>query len=693
MPLPRYSEKNIAQTNGGGIVESQRSQIYGNLMSKIEAFKTPIMQSLTTSAKLSATQDADNAFMKGGSHQRLIDDNTIYASTYNERLNGLNKNTKILKADEASNLFYEQNKNNPTGYAANFDSMSQTIMEDTSDANRAEVSIRLSSMKSNHLATINKTVVKEMQEKQAAVNAGINTKNSRDIEASSYDNNHTQTNALMATYTTELNRQLSTGEISPKDYNAEVNKTKLKSIFSLKQGINDRLIDSSNFEEAQANIDKLKTTTASDYDNDYRDNMAARLQSRLNISMQDVKSQKSAVDKQLSMDVTEAVKIFENAKTPKNALDLVGRVKGTQYEKKLYDSIKIHDSIAPFLSMPPKDKVIKINELQDLSNKKETSDIQETTLAFLKKSYTQDMEGLKKSPLEVAINRGYIDPLKQIDFYTSPANLTASLQDRVKNIDKTNNIYQVHAGALLPSEMDYLEGAFSTMTSNNKISVLESINSLPPKTASATFQQLNSKGWGEYSVIGNLATEHRDTAKILLHGYKIKSQTDYIKPKLLKTNFQEAVGKVFGDSAANVDIRNSTYDAIESAYATLATDEDSKLEVDSDLYEKAVTMVTGGVFKVGNADSSIIAPVYGMQQNKFEKWFDNVGEEQFLNIENRMKSDVSLEDYIDDLKNECTVVNIKNGTYGFKDKYGKIKVDSTGNPVLLQYNEAYDEPN
>jgi len=236
MAISRYKQKNIAATTGGGIVAEAKAQAAASIGQRVQAFQGIALENYKQDVIADASVDADRAysaeqedlklikdtvkegdkaFMFGGDHSRLQKENTIYARTFNSRLNALNKNSKIIKANDAANGFYDTNLNNANGYSESFDAMSQALLRDTSDTNKPEMSLELSSMKASHLGKINRTYIAEQKAIQVETNNQINIKNAREYESTTYYNHPKQALLAKAKYVAEINSLVRDGQLTP----------------------------------------------------------------------------------------------------------------------------------------------------------------------------------------------------------------------------------------------------------------------------------------------------------------------------------------------------------------------------------------------------------------------------------------------------------------------------------------------
>jgi len=696
MAIPIYKGKQIkTDVSSAQVGIAQDVQQDMSLLSKkLGQFAGTLRSEQIKKAQIDAGNEASKLFADGGNSRRLREDNGYYNESFNRRMSSLMFKQTNIDATSYAKELYDKHEDNPLGFQEAFGAYKKKALENAPESLRGDLSVSLASIESASSSRLQSRYFKKQKEREKTILDNSYKFDLKNLSDFNYEGNFAQSATTYNFAKTSLDAQLSDGLIDEKEYKDKLSEIQYTSIRGSMMGINDRLLEKKDFVRAEKNINDFAGKTHKDISVKQRESIEAKLRQDLSRARSLEGGRLRASDQALKHNVNEAVKMYHQGKFLANIGEITREAEGTKYEQELHEASRVYNAISAYVDLPPKQLEQAIIDIRK-QTKGGTTEGAEVLLKRLGGSLNKDKALLKKSPLQVALNHGYIDELAPLDT-SSPENFKGSLMSRIDAYNKTYETYGVVGGAFSDTELTDLAGRFPNMTIDNRQSILESISTLqglenarkiPKGTAMATFKQLNKKGWGEFSIAGALSLEGEDaTSEMILNGTRLKSAKEYKKPKGFNLTYQTELGNALtGMDATQTSLRDSYFASIESVYAILAKDsEDAKTDIDEGLLNKAIKQVTGGTYRHNN--STLIMPVHGMSEDDFEEWFDNIGSESILGINDRVNKNISDEDFIESLKEDFQIVNLSKGVYGFKSDKGILR-DSLGNPIRLSYTE------
>lgn len=193
---------------------------------------------------------------------------------------------------------------------------------------------------------------------------------------------------------------------------------------------------------------------------------------------------------------------------------------------------------------------------------------------------------------------------------------------RQRGYDTLLNKYSEGA-YLTKDETTMISNTLETMTNDQRLYLMGLVSEGLGSEAPLFWEELNTKRDGIYSVAGSVfAQGDRDVARSILKGKDFIMSGNYVKPAAIDVAMAQSEG-IAGAYALDSQ-RAAILDSVNAVYADLskAAGEFDATIFDTDRYEDAIEMVTGGLMSIGG--NLVAPPIRGMDEDTFDSYVRDV---------------------------------------------------------------------
>ena len=263
--------------------------------------------------------------------------------------------------------------------------------------------------------------------------------------------------------------------------------------------------------------------------------------------------------------------------------------------------------------------------------KEGASDALDKRITALQKVSDSQKAGYRADPWGEGLQRGVIQDVPRLDVSSFDA-LAVSLGARRQSVGVLSIAAGEPVGLLRPDEAKAVAGLFSKLSPTEKEGMVGTLyKQLGPQFAMATFKQIG-KDDDLLTVAAGLhgmqTTSQRGVPQLIFQGQDLLKNKQVALPDQPARNaeFQDLIGQAIPNPAA----RAKAADAVDAIYAKLAAEagiyKPEGGRVDSRLYKRAVSFVTGGV--VDWQGSKVLSVRYGATEDQTRTALGGVTAEQ-----------------------------------------------------------------
>lgn len=696
VPVYRSQVARPDTTATAGLAQATQQQ-FSTLSQRIGQFTNVQYGQEVKEAKIQASDDAQKSFLEGGESRRLKEDNTIYAETFNDRMRGLNTKQAVLDANDAASQYAEQFKLDPVSFNETFTNYKKEVISKASNADTANLSLSLASIGASHFSKLQSDHMARVKEKEIAINDNFSEQMKRDIGNASYEGNFQQMVHFTDEQTKFLQEQYELGNMSQEQVDKEIKSISRTSLSNQLQGINDRLITKKDYDNAQKGIDDFRSVTHADLSVKERDAIADGLQADLNQSLA----------KEVA---SERVIGNANKKLIKDKISLLEAGHKTAWSEELYNSASPQDKVLLDEARVVNSTVLKYKSMQPnnlsavvsvLENKKNTTIEEKKVYKVLKRMESENREMLKNDPYQLATKQGIITQRSPMPSVTTmrAGEFGMYLKSYLPDAITVSSQYGQPVGVFDPDTAKQIAVDYTQMNAQEKIGLVAEINTLPQDIALKTFEQVSKGGSNQMAMVGSLVFQGQSAA-----AENIIKGSDYIKsgyqpPRAMSSQVLAKLSKV--SDGFTVETRKMFTKSIIDMYAYKVTQSEKALDinelgvqiVDPTMLKESMNEVLGGVVKSPNGND-IIAPKYGMSEDRTEEWIDGLTVDDINNMGGissaggKEASKEEVEAILNDIKNNSSVKLIPKGTGKYYIKYGAGYIGNRdGTNFILEYKE------
>jgi hypothetical protein len=252
---------------------------------------------------------------------------------------------------------------------------------------------------------------------------------------------------------------------------------------------------------------------------------------------------------------------------------------------------------------------------------------QQQIISGLKDLQVQTNQALQDDALGFAIRRGMIanPPALDLGNPNSWGQTFGALQAGVDVLQDRGFVGNI--AAMRPGLRSDLETFFSSSTPADAVQMLSSMaTSMRPETYKATLGQLYSAGEAKGAAIaGTLVPHNAEVATAILRGKQILAANPSFAPKKSDDN-EQMLEELLPVRALPVNSgRSFILDAANARYADLSYQTgDTSGEFNEERMQQSINEVTGGLVEMNG--SPTVAPVYGMDQQTFDRRIASLGD-------------------------------------------------------------------
>jgi len=451
----------------------------------------------------------------------------------------------------------------------------------------------------------------------------------------------------------------------------------------------DRIINSGDLKEVQAELDKFKKSKHKDLLPSTKDAIIQKVQSKINALRSEenrqkaiVKAELAAKEKILAGYVKDAEAALDKGYQPPGLELLIEQAAGTKYEAQL-NQAQLHAKVSgEFVMLSPQMQEAQINKLKE-SKKKSGSQVK--LLERFEKIHDHTVTELKKDGLSLAVEQGIVP---QID----PINIAdpQSMANRVARIGIAEAHYKQDISPLTAAETDQIAAQFSKMDADQKIGMLNAITTGFGNSSIEVLKQLDKKNHTLFAHAGALVVEGApEVARLAIIGNEQAKLNKGVMPSDadLMPTISTYLGSVF---IANPKHHASIVQTTKAVYVAMAIEAGT---IDGtfkkDLIDAALEQVTGGILEI-EADGSgwfwddtyrIQPPARGVTANQFQNYLGGLrsGDIDEMGGVLAFTSDEAVEQI-----QEGVLVNIGQGKYIVNIGSGYL-LNKNGDPFEFEY--------
>lgn len=275
----------------------------------------------------------------------------------------------------------------------------------------------------------------------------------------------------------------------------------------------------------------------------------------------------------------------------------------------------------------------------------------------------------------------------------NPQQIAEQLVVRKEQHDALEARYGVSQGYLTKDEVEKLSSQYNTKNPTEQLKFLKATSATLGKDAINLYGQMETNGGGTMAIAGNIVLNGNESqAQVLLRGAEFRRESGE-NVKVLKDSvyleLESSLGRAYWNNASyNKNVHSAVLDTYIGYVLQEGGSKDDLITVDSDLYDKAINAVTGGMLDWNGSVTP--APEYGMKQDQFETWIETISPKEIelnggiagpdgANFINRFKDEeFSLEEYG------------SQGNYVIRRDDGTYIQNREGNIFNLKYRSDYD---
>ena len=391
-------------------------------------------------------------------------------------------------------------------------------------------------------------------------------------------------------------------------------------------------INAGNITEARAKLDKFKKSKNKDLLPGTKDAVVQKVKAKINALQAEInrkaaiaKAERIAKEKILANQVKDAEASLDKGYQPPNLESLIDQAKGTKYEVQLKEA-QIHAGVASkFVMLSPAEQEAEINRIKQY---KEKSGSQVRLMERLEKIHNHTKTALAKDGLSLAVEQGIVPQVDPINF-ADPQ----SMENRIARIGIAEAHYKQKISPLTAAETDQIAAQFSAMTADEKIGMLNAVTIGFGESSIEVLKQLDKKNHTLFAHAGALIVDGApEVARLAIMGNEQIKLNKGILPS--DTDLMPTVNTYLADVfVSNPKHQAAIIQTTKSVYAAMAADAGITDGIlDSDILEKALEQVTGGVLEI-EADGSgiffddhykIQAPARGVTADMFENYLEGL---------------------------------------------------------------------
>lgn len=282
--------------------------------------------------------------------------------------------------------------------------------------------------------------------------------------------------------------------------------------------------------------------------------------------------------------------------------------------------------------------------------------------------------------------RGYLAgegliPQTPLDFSSGEA-LTKSIGERAAGAEVGEQLVGEPISRLTAAETDQFSTLYRQAEIEERVGLLGIITEGGGDQAEATLKQLDSQGYKDMALLGNMVRQGQGTlARDVMLGAKIRGSEKQITPK--RTDYQADLDSTVGSALVDWPEQRATYlEAALSKYAELK----SRSGDASDTYEpKLFAQALEQVMPTADFNGRKVLIPPQATPKSFDSWTRGLTDSDFVTVAGRPAEGMAAL-----VKRRGRLVELGNGRYGVSiesaaDQRDKYLLNSKGQPFILEY--------
>ena len=431
-------------------------------------------------------------------------------------------------------------------------------------------------------------------------------------------------------------------------------------------GVFDRTLREEGLEAGEQAFDKFMAAKHRGVDPVVRDKIVSRMRSSLNHERARSRAEKTRADaeikareKALKRDVDNAKYALDHGYTVESLPELIDASRGTKYETEL-KLIEVHqDAVNQFIQDSPSEQ----KAFLDQQKGKKLNGEQIRLVERLQSVHDHTQGEIRAGRgMDLALSQGIISDLPPLE---APGSLEARRQ--LSRIASSH--YEQPISPLTKGEIDTLKANLDNATSDERIVTLGQMVEGLGEDALPMLESLGGNNAGTYAIAGATMVEDRGhTGREILKGKDSIDAYPKIVPTDFDTQFTAALGSAYDRRTKQVEYLR---DATRNLYARQSQLQGKYEEVvtDPDILEYAIRETTGGIYQLEDQGSgfwsddnySIEAPAYGVDQDTFIDWMENLTEEDVAAMGNNTQLTPEITQALNDQK--VRLISLGDGHY------------------------------
>lgn len=431
-------------------------------------------------------------------------------------------------------------------------------------------------------------------------------------------------------------------------------------------GVFDRTLRDEGLDAGEKAFDKFMAAKHQGVDPVVKDKIVSRMRSSLSHERAKVRSEQTranaeikAREKALKRDVDNAEFSLNHGYAIQNLPELIDASRGTKYESELR-LIEVHqDAVNQFIQQTPSEQ----KAFLDQQRNKKLNGEQIRLVDRLQTVHDHTSGEIRAGRgMDLALAQGIISEIPPLE---APGSLEARRQ--LSKIASAH--YEQPISPLTKGEIEILRANLDNATSDERIVTLGQMVEGLGDDALPMLESLGGNNAGTYAIAGATMVEGRGhTGREILKGQDAIDAYPKIIPDDFDSKLTAKLGSAYDRTPKQVEYIR---DAARNLYARQSQLQGKyeKAKVDSKILNYVVKETTGGIYKLedqgsgfwSDDDYSIEAPAYGVDQDQFVDWMENLTLEDVHAMGNNTYLEKEITQAIND--REVRLITLGQGRY------------------------------
>ena len=621
----RYQRSETVRPGG---VSTARAQGLQSLSNKLQSFASGQHAQADQEASIEGSR-AGQAAGVGKTHGANMQGNdTIRGRAFNKA--AIMAHAAQIQIEVRDNVaeFERTNQFDAAGFDAQVEGMKKGLLSEIDPMLQPHAEAEINDYVGRSRQTIQANIYKQqMQENLATISKGADGI-TEDILIAARANDPAMLEKKLTQLTALYDEGVKDGVLDPAKIQGQLNTLNEKIDEQIAIGSFSEVLESKDLKAARSQLEAFIKSDNKDLKPGTKDTVVSKIKTRINAIQAEQnreiaikKAEVAAREKIIGKQVKDAEKALDNGYQPPGLENLIELTKGTKYESQLKEAQVHAGVVSTFVMLNPAAQEASINKYKE---KKDQTGANVRLIERLEKVHNYTVTELAKDGLSLAVAQGIVPQVDPINF-ADPQ----SMANRVARIGIAKAHYKQDISPLTAAETDQIAAQFSKMDADQKIGMLNAITTGFGDSSIEVLKQLDKKNYTLFAHAGALIVDGApEVARLAIMGNEQIKLNKGILPK--DADLMPTINTYLSDVfVSNPKHQASIIQTTKAVYAAMAADASiTDGIVDTDILDKALEQVTGGVLEI-EADGSgflfddkykIQAPARGVTEAMFEKY-------------------------------------------------------------------------